>query len=69
LWSRTTKDAACSSTDHGGGKRLPDQAADWINPVIAARTTSSRSPSVKPRCSCSRGGRISPASYDLNWCN
>jgi hypothetical protein len=21
LWSRTTKQAACSSTDHGGGKR------------------------------------------------
>ena len=30
------------------------QAADWISPVNAARTTSSRSASVKPRCSCSR---------------
>jgi hypothetical protein len=31
-----------------------DQAADWISPVNAARTASSRSVSVKPRCSCSR---------------
>jgi len=30
------------------------QAADWISPVNAARTASSRSASVKPRCSCSR---------------
>jgi hypothetical protein len=35
----------------GGEKRLPDQAADWISPVNAARTASSRSASVKPRCS------------------
>src|SRR5690242_3087364 len=28
------------STDQGGGKRLPDQAADWISPVNAARTAS-----------------------------
>lgn len=27
------------STVQGGGKRLPDQAADWISPINAARTT------------------------------
>jgi hypothetical protein len=26
------------STVQGGGKRLPDQAADWISPINAART-------------------------------
>src|SRR5262249_41032355 len=30
------------------------QAADWISPVNAARTASSKSASVKPRCSCRR---------------
>ena len=30
------------------------QAADWTSPVNAARIASSRSASVKPRCSCSR---------------
>jgi len=30
------------------------QAADWTSPVSAARTASSRSASVKPRCRCSR---------------
>jgi len=33
---------------------LRHQAADWISPVNAARTASSRSASVKPSCSCSR---------------
>src|SRR5262249_15816694 len=42
------------STDQVGGKRLRNQAADWISPVNAARTASSRSASVKARCSCSR---------------
>jgi hypothetical protein len=35
----------------GGGKRLPDQAADWISPLNAARKASSRSASVKPQWS------------------
>jgi len=26
------KQAGCSSTDHGGGKRRGHQAADWISP-------------------------------------
>jgi hypothetical protein len=33
---------------------LRHQAADWTSPVNAARTASSRTASVKPRCSCSR---------------
>jgi len=43
-----------SSTNHSGGNGCRNQAADGINPVNAARTASSRSASVKPRCSCSR---------------
>jgi hypothetical protein len=43
------------------------QAADWISPVNATRTASSRSASVKPRCSCRRAktrSRKTPRALD-----